>query len=192
MLYENQQGFINPIAATGDTHENPLADDNQEHEDTNWDTTAIAVQAVTLQQSPIMEDTTNYPSTKSIAAPTEIKKDQPERPHTKSRRRSRASHHQPITSAKAEAKRRHTTAPNQGKPPQPNQQEQTKHEHLTCGWHQLTRVENKNEDYAGRHQNTSPSQNPRYEPFKTEPELNMKTSQSGTCRTTSQRDRRIY
>ena len=93
MLYENQQGFINPIAATDDTHEGPLTDDSQEHEDANWDTTAIAIQAVTLQRSPITEDTANYPSQKSLTAPTKIIEDQPERPHTMTHRRSRASHH---------------------------------------------------------------------------------------------------
>merc|ERR1711997_1287946 len=149
-MYENQQGFINPIAATNDSHEGPLTADNQKHEDANWDTTAIAIQAVTLQQIPIMEDTANYPSKKSPIDPTKIIKDQPQRPHIMTHRRNRASHHQPTTSAEAEGKSRHTTSPNQGKPPPPNQQEQEEPKHSTCTWQKWTRVENKNEDKAGR------------------------------------------
>ena len=84
MMYENQQGFINPIAATNDSHEGPLTADNQEHEDANWDTTAIAIQAVTLQQIPIMEDTANYPSKNSPIDPTEIIKNHCHQKVTKS------------------------------------------------------------------------------------------------------------
>merc|ERR1712020_629892 len=182
MMYENQQGFINPIAATNDFHEGPLTADNQEHEDANWDTAAIAIQAVTLQQIPIMEDTANYPSKNSPIDPTGIIKDQPQRPHIMTHRRSRASHHQPITSAEAEGKSRHTTSPNQGKPPQPNQQEQEESKHSTCDWHKQTRVENKNEDEAGRHQSILSPQIPRDNPFRTEPELNTRASHSGTER----------
>ena len=99
-------------------------------------------------------------------------------------RRSRASHHQPTTSAEAEGKSRHTTSPNQGKPPPPNQQEQEEPKHSTCAWQKWTRVENKNEDKAGRHRSTLPSQNPRDDPFRAEPEPNTRASHLGTERKT--------
>merc|ERR1711994_965293 len=153
MEYENKQEFINPIATTGDINKGPLTVYNQEHEDTDWDTTAIAIQAVTIQQNPSMEDTSNHPSKQSTTSPTEITRDQPERQHTITRRRNRASHHQPMSSAKGRTRRRRTTSPNQGNLPQPNQQGQNEHEYLTCKRHQLIRVENKNEDEAGRHRN---------------------------------------
>ena len=193
MEYENEQEFTNPIATTDDINKSPLTAYNREHKDTDWDTTAIAIQAVTIQQNPSMEDTSNHPSKQPTAPPTEITKDQPERRHTITHRRSRASHHQPTSSTKGRTRRRRTTSPNQGNLPQPNQQGQNEHEYSTCKRHQLTRVENGNEDKAGQHQNALSSLNPqndsartkplRNDSAKTRPEANTKASQLGTERT---------
>ena len=182
MMYENQQGFINPIAATNDFHEGPPTASTQGHENANRDTTAIAIQAVTLQQIPIMENTANYPSQNLPIDPTEISKDQPRRPHIMTHRRSRASHHHPTTSTEAEGKSRHATLPNQGKPPPPNQQEQKEPKHSTCAWQKRTRVDNKNEGKTGQQQSMLAPQVPRDDPTRTEPELDTTVSLPGTER----------
>ena len=176
MLYENQHEFINPIAATDNTHGNPLANNSQEHG--NWDTTTMTIQAVTLQQFSITEGTTYYPGNESPIAPLKTKEDQPERPQTMTHYRNRASHHQPTTSAEAERGR--TASPNQGKLPQPDQQEQNENNYSNCGSRQQARVEIENEDKARRHPEALTLHNPRDDPPELEP--NTKGSQFGIIR----------
>merc|ERR1711994_118875 len=148
----------------------PLANTSQDHEDVNWDTTAVAIRAVTLQRSLIMEDTTNRPSKESITNPTESKKDQAKRPHTVNSYRNRASHHLPTISAEAETKERRTTPPNQGKSPQPIQQGHNEHKHSTRDWRQNTKVESKNGDKAGRYRKLLTTQKPQDDLSKANPQ----------------------